>query len=122
MELGILTIGLYTLETVMIIKAREIIFSKLGGYHEYDTRNRNEMARPIETNSLDFFRMKPSVAVINLFYKVPQEFYKVPQEILSKSNLNLFKKNLKNYLIGSAHYSLNEFLKKKILTFVFIRF
>lgn len=97
----------------MIIKAREIMFPKLGGYHEYDTRNRNEMA--IETSSLDFFRMKPSVAVINLFYKVPQE-------ILSKSDLNLFKKNLKNYLIGSAHYSFNEFLKKKILTFVFIRF
>lgn len=98
-ELKILTVyGLYILQTVMFVKSAAGI-PKLGTNHKYNTRHRNLPAVP--RHSLEIYKKKPSTAGIRFLYCLPKE-------ITSITNINIFRRRLKLYLIEKSFYSLKE--------------
>lgn len=102
--MGIITVyGLYIPETTMVVKAAEKNLPKLGHNHTYSTRNRNKPA--IQTHSLEYHNKKPGSIGIKFLYNIPQNLQSV-------TDLNLFKKHLKNYLTIKALYSLEEFFEQ----------
>lgn len=85
----------------MAVKTNSGRLPTLGSHHNYFTRNRDKYET--QKHTLEFFNKKPSSAGIKFLYKIPREIQLI-------NNLTSFKKNLKNYLIGKAIYSIKEFM------------
>ncbi len=97
-ESNILTVyGLYILETVTYTK----IFanpSQVLSRHSYNTRTN----RQVEPHNLQFYTKKTTFVGTKLLYHLPKTF-------LLEQNPTKFKKELKQFLIKLAPYSMDEF-------------
>ncbi|KAG8248436.1 hypothetical protein J6590_108530 [Homalodisca vitripennis] len=100
-DLGILTIyGLYIMDTILEVRKANYSLPRLGTFHNYSTRHRNQLAAP--QINLQFTRKKPIVAGIRFYNNLPKD-------ILAIDNFQNFKNKLKQYLISRPLYSFDEF-------------
>lgn len=103
-DLSIITIyGLYIFETVLAVRLANDSLPKLGTFHSYSTRNRDQLAAP--TINLQFTRKKPLVAGIRFYNNLPID-------ILAIDNFKTFKWKLKQYLTSRSLYSFEEFFQQ----------
>ncbi len=99
-ELYILTdYAMYVYEVIVSLKSRmeEQIFN--GDNHQYNTRQRNELAIP--SHRLALFCKKPQYAGIKFLSKIPDN-------IRSEHSFPKFKNKLKSYLTNKTLYSFDE--------------
>ena len=102
-QLGILTVyGQYIFELIMFIRKNLASLSKLGENHSYQTRNKNKIANV--PHKLKFLEKKPSYAGIKYYNSIPNTIKDI-------TDITIFKRKLRKYLIDRPFYSLNEFFE-----------
>ena len=74
----------------------------LGSHHDYFTRNKDKLA--IVPHNLTFLEKKPSYAGVKYYNHLPCI-------IKSIADVDIFKKELKKFLMLKPLYSLNEFFE-----------
>lgn len=99
-RLGLLTVPcLYIYEAIVYVKSSDI--NQNLDIHGYNTRNRADYH--LVSHNSRLFEQKPSY--------IGRKFYNnLPQLLKSSENINIFKKQLKKYLVNKAFYSVQEFL------------
>jgi hypothetical protein len=103
-QLNLLTVnGKYIFKTVMCAKTSEDSLAKLGSTHNYNTRHRNYPA--IKKHHLEFYNKKPSASGVLFLYHLPRDIYQI-------TDINLFKRKLKIFLVIKPIYSFDEFFLK----------
>uniref|UniRef100_A0A1B6M2N5 Reverse transcriptase domain-containing protein n=1 Tax=Graphocephala atropunctata TaxID=36148 RepID=A0A1B6M2N5_9HEMI len=101
--LRIMTVhSLYIYQLIVHIKTNYNNLTKLGALHKYSTRGSNIIA--FERHRLQFYTKKPSYAGI-------QFFNHLPSSIKHLTELRGFKKDLKEFMIQKAIYSIDEFFE-----------
>lgn len=101
-SLKIMTVyGMYIYQTIIHFKEREHTLKPLGSTHEYNTRNRNNIAIPI--HNLELFKKKPTYAGALFFSKLPLTLRQEP-------NPRILKRKLKDFITTKALYNIQEFL------------
>lgn len=100
-KLDILTVfGQYIFDTVLYVHNNLSNIPKLGGPHQYSTRNRN--APLYLAHKLEIFRKKPSYSGIRFYNKLPSNIKNI-------TNTNTFKKTVKKFILDKTLYSLEEY-------------
>lgn len=91
----------YIFEICTYIFSRKKEFLLNRDIHNINTRNRNQIHRP-------FARCRTTTYAPN--YIGPVLFNKLPLELKNSSDIGIFKKKLKGFLLGKCYYTLDEFL------------
>ena len=106
-ELDILTLpSLYIFETILFCKLKcPLVQGK--DIHPYNTKYCNEFRT--DHYRLEAFSRLPTVAGIKFINKIPES-------IKSISNIKLFKKEIRKYLVSHAFYSVEEFMNHSLAT------
>lgn len=102
-EFGILPLpSLFILEMCIYVYNNKKMFIPIENLHQYNTRQVGELL-------ISFCRLKVSSNAPN--YLGPKLFNKLPHHIKEATNINIFKRRLKNFLLERCFYSLNEFFE-----------
>lgn len=100
-KLEILTVfGLYIFELCIYIFKNRQTFLENSQLHNFNTRIRNNIH--VEFSNLLIKKNSPKIRGAELFNKLPKY-------IKATNTTNIFKKQLRSYLIGLTIYSLDEF-------------
>lgn len=99
--LRILTVyGQYILDTILIAKNNETPLDFNYKPHPYNTRNKNYITKTC--HNLKFYEKKPTYVGMKFFLNLPSKIKNI-------TNMNKFKKELKEFLVEKALYSLEDF-------------
>ena len=70
----------------------KIMFDKRSQIHDYNTRNNND---------INLVKCRTTLAQNSFYYRGAVVWNSLPPEIRNLSNLNTFKRNLRNYFLSS---------------------
>uniref|UniRef100_A0A1B6KJW0 Reverse transcriptase domain-containing protein n=1 Tax=Graphocephala atropunctata TaxID=36148 RepID=A0A1B6KJW0_9HEMI len=100
-ELRILTVfSLYVFQLVLYAKQNQHKLKKYKDFHSYSTRNKENFKT--DCHRTELFKKMPE-------YMGPKLLNYIPENIKKENNINIFKTNLKEFLIKMPLYSLEEF-------------
>lgn len=94
--------SLYILEACLLAKKNLNVLTKVGDKHSYNTRFRNILLT--QQHHTTRFEKKPS-------YKGTKFYNKLPGYIREAATFNIFKNQLKKFLLEKCFYSASEFLE-----------
>jgi hypothetical protein len=95
--------SLYIFESVVYVKSNWDSLTKLGQYHTYNTRNKNNPSSVY--NKLKIADKTPKFNGLKFFDKLPRN-------IKMENDIVKFRKSLKMFLLGEPLYSFEEFFRR----------
>lgn len=98
-EYRILTLaGLFCYESCLYVKNNKDNFKRNSSFHDYGTRNRNQLA--VMRHNTSAFERGPYHSCMSIFNKLPKT-------LREESRMHVFKKQLKLYFVEKCLYSFN---------------